>query len=160
MSMDAAGSPSPGLDPVSHEETLLRLNFSTDHIKDGKVVPTAIAIDDLKKRGYSLDREHMADVGAIGKRAADQSAKQPVGREAPYLSRFPCGPVCKEVDTEGTPAFKVEASPRDDNEAHAHILSAIQRGDGTLRKLRNLLLPHLNRQLMELRDYVRPSGQS
>ena len=70
-----------------------------------------------------------------------------------------CGPVCKEVDNEGAPAFKVEASPRDDNKAHAHILSAIQRGNGTLHKLRNLLLPHLNRQLMELREYARPVAE-
>ncbi|CAO4137859.1 hypothetical protein DHODJN_00020 [Methylorubrum extorquens] len=90
-------------------------------------------------------------------------------QDALHLSRAPqpiaggadpaCGPVCEEVDTEGAPAFKVEASPRDDNKAHAHILSAIQRGDGTLRKLRNLLLPHLNRQLMELREYARPMAE-
>lgn len=151
----AAGSP-PILDRVPIDEQLLRLNFSTDHVQDGVVIPNAIAVEDLKKRGYSLDREHLADIDTIRGRAQGQSDRQPVGRETPYLSCFGCGPVCQETDADGVAAFKVEASPREDNKAHAHILSAIDRGAGTLRKLRSLLVPHLNRNLMRLQDYTPP----
>lgn len=158
--MVAAGSSPTALDRVPHEEVLLRLNFSTEHVQDGEVIPAAIAIEDLKRRGYSLDRELMVEIETIRQRASAQSASRPVGREAPYLSRFPCGPVCGEVDSEGVAAFKVEASPRVDNKAHAHILSAVERGEGSIRKLRSKLVPHLNRQLMELQNYTLPIAEA
>ncbi|MBW4976587.1 hypothetical protein KZZ08_23585, partial [Roseovarius mucosus] len=85
-------------DPIPHEEQLLRLNFSSEHVQNGVVIPNAIAVEDLKRRGYSLDREYLADIQTIQKRAETQSIKQPEGREEPYLSRFGCGPVCREVD--------------------------------------------------------------
>lgn len=160
MSMDAAGGSPPVLDPVPHEEQLLRLNFSPEHIQNGEVIPNAIAVEDLKKRGYSIDREHISSLEVIQQRAEAQSAKQPTNREESFLSRFECGPVCGEVDDEGTPAFKVEASPQPDNDAHAHILSAISRGNGTLRKLRGKLVPHLNRELLRLHEYVARSAES
>ena len=160
MSTDAASGSPPVYDPVPREEQLLRLNFSPEHIQNGEVIPNAIAVEDLKKRGYSLDREHLVKIETIQKRSDSQSAKNPKDREESYISRFGCESVCLEVDDEGAPAFKVEASPREDNNAHAHILSAISRGPGTLRKLRGQLVPHLNRELIRFRDYAARSVKS
>lgn len=67
--------------------------------------------------------------------------------------------MCGEVDTEGKLAFCVEASPVIANEAqkanpaHAHIKSAVPRGEGSLRKIRMLLIPHLQ-SLVALDEYI------
>lgn len=139
---------------VADSEWLLRLNFSPEHIVNGQVIPTAVSLSDLKSRGYSVDRERLLDLRVILDRVSSQKVKAPHQREAPYLSRFQCGPLCRELDSDGCLAFKVEASPIEGNRAHAHILSAKARGEGGLRKLRNLLLPYLQ-NLIELEEYAR-----
>ena len=83
-----------------------------------------------------------------------RQAKSPESRATSFLSRFQCGPVCREIGHDGEPAFKVEAVPVPRNDAHAHILSAISRGEGGLRKLRNLLLPYLQR-LIAFDEYAK-----
>ncbi|MCJ2067945.1 hypothetical protein MKK75_03830 [Methylobacterium sp. J-030] len=158
--MDSGGEASEPFAAVPHEEWLLRLNFNPEHIDNGKVVASAVSLTDLKTRGYSIDRERLIDVTIIAQRARDQAANKPEKRQAPFLSKFECGPVRGEVDTDGRAAFLVEASPVAGNEtqranpAHAHVKSAIHRGDAGLRQLRILLLPHLQR-LIALGDYVR-----
>lgn len=145
---------------VPHEEWLLRLNFNPEHIYNGEVVPSAVSLTDLKSRGYSVDRERLVDIELVAARARDQATNKPELRQAPFLSKFECGSVCSEVDADGKSAFLVEASPvaeteaRKANPAHAHIKSAIQRGEAALRKIRMLLLPHLQ-SLIALEDYVR-----
>ncbi|MCJ2121028.1 hypothetical protein [Methylobacterium sp. J-077] len=159
----SVGEASEPFAAVPHEEWLLRLNFNPEHIDNGKVVASAISLTDLKSRGYSVDRERHIDITIIADRARDQAANKPEKRQAPFLSKFECGPVCGEVDTEGKAAFLVEASPVAETEtlranpAHAHIKSAIHRGDAGLRQLRILLLPHLQR-LIALEDYVRAAS--
>ena len=45
---------SPGV--VKDEEELLRIIFYPEHIVDNIVQPRAIALDDLRSRGFSVDR--------------------------------------------------------------------------------------------------------
>lgn len=140
---------------VDETEWLLRLNFSPEHIKDGEVVPAAISLSDLKSRGFSIDREHLLDAGAMRARVEAQQVKAPESRAQSFLSRFECGPVRLESGGDGHAAFVVDASPLDDNKAHAHILSAVQRGEGALRRLRLRLVSHLQR-LISLDEYMKP----
>lgn len=146
---------------VPPHEWLLRLNFNPEHVVNGEVIPTAVSLSDLRSRGYSIDREVMLDLAVIVGRATVQAEKKPEERKEPFLSRFECGPVRLEVAIpEAHPAFLVEASPVEGsdtqpaNPAHAHIKSAIARPDSGLRRLRSLLLPHLQR-LVALDEYVK-----
>ena len=139
--------------PLSDDEWLLRLYFSPEHIHNGEVVPTAISLSDLRERGFSLDRESIVNTEIIVTRAENQSVKKPENRAEPFLSRFECCPV-RKLKHEDKPAFEVKESPMDENHAHAHILSAQKLGDGSLRKLRNQLIPHLQ-GLVALDAYIK-----
>lgn len=163
MSGAEARDISEPIEAIPHEEWLLRLNFNPEHIRGNEVVPSAISLTDLKVRGYSVDREHLVDIKLVTDRAQEQAANRPEDRKESFLSRFECGPVCGEVDANGKVAFCVQASPvlatanRPANPAHAHIKSAIPRGDAGLRKIRMLLIPHLQR-FIALSDYVRDAS--
>ena len=156
---EARGTPEP-VSTIPHEEWLLRLNFNPEHIRDNEIIPSAVSLTDLKSRGYSVDRERLVDIRIVAERAQAQSASKPDDRKTSYLSRFECGPVCGETDADGKVAFSVEASPviatetQPANPAHAHIKSAIPRGEAGLRKIRMLLIPHLQR-FIALEEYVR-----
>ncbi|GJD90746.1 hypothetical protein BHAOGJBA_4288 [Methylobacterium hispanicum] len=156
---EARDAPEP-VAAVPHEEWLLRLNFNPEHIHGNEVVPSAVSLTDLKSRGYSVDREHLVDIRIVADRAKSHAANRPDDRKVSYLSRFECGPVCGETDAEGKVAFRIEASPviateaQPANPAHAHIKSAIPRGEAGLRKIRMLLIPHLQR-FIALEEYVR-----
>jgi hypothetical protein len=136
------------------DEWLLRLNFSPEHINNGKIIPAAISLKDLKERGFSVDRERLVNPSTLAERVQSQSGKKPQDRIDPYISRFQCGAV-RLIEDEGKPAFKVEASPSKDNHAHAHIMSSQALGESGLRKLRNLLLPELQKNLIALDEYMR-----
>ncbi|MCT7953247.1 hypothetical protein NG798_25955 [Ancylothrix sp. C2] len=139
--------------PLTDEELLLRLHFSPEHICNGKVAATAISTSDLKQRGYSLDRKAFVEPQIIADRALTQGAKNPEKREKSYLSQFECGSI-RDIKFEEKPAFEVKESPTCNNPAHAHILSAQKLGEGALRRLRILLLPYLDKNLMLLDEYM------
>ncbi|MCJ2059822.1 hypothetical protein MKL09_25240 [Methylobacterium sp. J-048] len=144
---------------VPHEEWLLRLTYHPEHFENGEIRPSAVNLEDLSSRGYSVDREHLVAPATITERARDQTAKNPKDRQSSFMSRFECGPVCNEVDTAGQTAFLVEASPVEATEeceanpAHAHIKSAVHRGKAGLRQIRLLLLRHLQ-NLVTLDEYM------
>lgn len=138
--------------PLTDDEWLLRLHFSTEHIQDGDVIPAAISLEDLSTRGFSVDREAIVNTDTLVARACIQSNNKPEQRVQPFLSRCNCGAV-RSITYEDKQAFKVEESPQPDNRAHAHILSAQPLGKGSLRKLRSLLLVHLQ-ELVPLDQYV------
>ena len=45
---------------MQDEEELLRIIFYPEHIVDNIVQPSAIALDDLRPRGFSVDRRQYA----------------------------------------------------------------------------------------------------
>lgn len=141
---------------------LLRLNFAPQHIVDGKVIPSAISTEDLKVRGYSLDSEPLVALETLIERAGTQSAKKPVERVSPHISRFLCDDA-KLLKLEEADAFDiyhspVEASEIDGvkaNEAHVSLVCVDRtKGPSYYKKAKSLLLPVLQ-NLLTLDDYIK-----
>lgn len=87
-------------EPVEDHEGLLRTNYAPEHVIDGKVIVSAISSKDLKERGFSIDRELLADAVVIAERAKAQMEKDPEKRGEAHVSIFECrsirAEVCKE----------------------------------------------------------------
>lgn len=133
---------------VKDEEYLLRVIYAPEHIKDGFVIESAISLEDLSTRGFSLDRELYKDDTLIEQRIVNHTQKRPDERQSSFISKFLCGNARGISDPEQTNerAFIVIDDAQDDNLAHASLYSA-QNGlkRGALKKLRTLLLPLLQR---------------
>jgi hypothetical protein len=134
-------SHSPGI--VELAEILLRLGFDPEHMKDGSIGPAAVSLNDLKERGFSVDRQVFIKRRVIENRARDQMAKMPAKRQEALMSSFTCGDVRALEDGDNNRAFIVVDTAEPHNDAHASIYSAYPRSNGQLRKIRSLLLPLL-----------------
>lgn len=133
--------------PVQDEECLLRIIYAPEHIKDGLVIETAISLDDLKSKGFSLDRDKYVDRALIQERISIQTQRNPDERQSSSISRFRCGDARKVLDQAKERAFIVIDDALVDNKAHASLYSAKEGlGKGALRKLRSLLLPLLQQK--------------
>lgn len=120
---------------VADDEPLLRLLWRRHDIDDdGTIVPEAITLQDLEgpTRGYSVDRESMADEKVMTALMNYQKPRaQNVGeREEAFLSRIAsAGAVRALKDLSGEQPFIVVESPTQQTEhlpanpAHAHIAS-------------------------------------
>ena len=131
---------------VADDEYLLRVIYSPEHIINGSVIESAISLDDLSTRGFSLDREMYQDQSLITKRIEIQSQKKPAERQSSSIFRFKCGAArsIQIINQHDNRAFIVIDDAQQNNEAHASLYSAqIGLGKGELRKLRSLLLPLL-----------------
>lgn len=131
---------------VKDEEYLLRVIFSPEHIVDGLVIESAISLEDLSIRGFSLDRETYKDDAVIQRRIVNQLEKNPDQRQSSFISKFRCGDAraISAPDQAIERAFIIIDDAQDDNMAHASLFSA-QDGlkRGALKKLRTFLLPLL-----------------
>ena len=131
---------------VKDDEYLLRVIYAPEHIVDGLVIETAISLDDLSTRGFSLDRKIYKDDALIEQRIVNQTQKSPEQRQSSSISEFLCVDARNISVPEQTNerAFIIIDDAQDDNQAHASLYSA-QDGlkKGALRKLRALLLPLL-----------------
>lgn len=136
--------------PVHCDEELLRTMIHPDHVLNGEVTVAAVALSDLKSRGFSVDRVNYATRERI-QRAIDKNlSKNPEliekgqdPRTGCDIAKFQCRSVREVVDADQQRAFVVIDDGIEINDAHAKILSAAKRGDGALRKLRDLLTPFL-----------------
>lgn len=140
---------------------LLRLNFAPQHIADGKVLPSAINLQDLETRGFSLDAEPLVQVATLVERAASQSASKPEERKSPFLSRFQYIEV-REIELNDAKAFDIFHSPVAEDAANdvranfAHVSLLCTKaavGKSQYRKARLLLLPYLQ-NLVCLNAYI------
>ncbi|WP_394754372.1 hypothetical protein [Crenothrix sp.] len=131
---------------VKDEEYLLRIIYAPEHIRDDLVIESAIALDDLSTRGFSLDRDAYKNDSAIQQRISTQSDKQPDQRQTYFIAKFQCISVRDMLDEANKRAFIVIDDVHDDNKAHASLYSAkANLGKGILRKLRSQLLPLLQK---------------
>ena len=65
--LDESTSASPGLSPgpVQDQETLLRIIIEPDHIREGRIQPSAVQLRDLTQRGLSVYREEYVTKQAV-----------------------------------------------------------------------------------------------
>src|SRR5919198_784303 len=129
---------SPGV--VKDEEELLRIIFYPEHIVDNIVQPSAIALDDLRSRGFSVDRRQYVQHDVLQQNIDHLRNRQQEARQVDYIARLPCRAVRDIQDNNAERAFIVIDTAYEMNIAHASIYSARPRTDAHLRRLRNRLL--------------------
>lgn len=138
---------------VDNCEILLRTNFSPIHFHQGNLLASAISSDDLRGRGFSVDREHLVNIATIEARIAEQMQRMPDKRQDAWIALAQCGAIRAEV-YDSLPAFRVAAEPVDGNEAHAAIYAhRCNSPKSHIKGLKALLLRHLNARLQTFATY-------
>jgi hypothetical protein len=137
----AAPKFSPGL--VKSDETLLRTIIDPDHLRpDGALDPAAISLQDIRERGWSVNRKKFTSLRRLRFLHSEKKARReaikgfyvlPVG--ASYFRR--------PEPTTGTQEFVVIDDASWKNPAHASVLLASPCTEGKARQFRNLLLENL-----------------
>lgn len=143
---------------VGDEEFIIRMTFSPESYKDGEFLPTAVSLQDLRDRGFSVDRESLTIKSAVLSRIDIQRQKKPDDRQFPLFSKLHSGAVRAEVDDAQQRMFVIEASPVEGNPGHAVIKSAREKGDSALRKMRSRLIKHLAQGIVAFETLGFPQG--
>lgn len=136
---------SPGV--VQDAEILYRVTLHPEHVdKDGKVLPAAISSEDLKSRGFSVERKSYCNVDNIKNLIDKQIKNSPEKRKFAEIAYFGCGLVRQFYFSADSSirSFVVIDQALVDNNAHASIYSAIP--DATkshIKKVKQQLLPLL-----------------
>ncbi|QGG77745.1 hypothetical protein [Pseudomonas syringae] len=133
--------------PVMDDEVLVRITYTPEHHDGTEFLPGAVSLDDLKSRGFSVDRQCVTHRATVISRIANQSRKAPLVRQKVLFSELICHSIRAEKSEDGSDVFIVEATPdlEAGNMGHASILSKQQLGPAQLRKVRTTLLKHMNR---------------
>ena len=142
--LDETISARPGISPgiVEDYERLLRALFNPDHIKDGKVLVTAISLKDIRHRGFSVHR--LAHVSShLAQSLIDKFLSRPLAgqqRKFEGVASLETHAV-REISEDGKQVFVVIDTAKHCNVGHASIyLSDAPSSEGRARKLRALLL--------------------
>lgn len=140
------------------DEKLIRLTFAPEHHDGEEFLNGAVSLDDLRDRGFSVDRQSVTTIETVSQRISDQTERNPEKRQDVLFSELECRAIRNEIDeTSGKPLFSVNATPVPENDGHASIKSAQPLGNGGLRKIRTRLIAHMN-QLVRLEDIGFPSA--
>lgn len=134
--------------PIDSSETLVRLTFNPESYDSNGFKNTAVSLQDLKERGFSLDREAYTHRECIEERIAAQKENKPEDRQFAIFSMMNCIDITSIVNEDGSACFDLIPSPDLDtkNFGHAHLLSAgAVKSDSYLRKMRVLLFPLLSK---------------
>ena len=131
---------SPG--PVRDQETLLRIIIEPDHIREGRIQPSAVQLRDLTNRGLSVHRKEYTTRNAV-----DAVAQALLGRPTAAgrrslegLASFNTGAV-RAIGIQDRQAFVVIDTALPNNTAHASIyLASPQVSQSLARELREHLL--------------------
>ena len=129
---------SPGI--VQPAEILLRLGFNPEHMRDGKIGPVAITVEDITVRGMSVDREKYVKHQILSEKAKDMMNRGEGSRKQALISSLSCKDIRDLTDENSKRAFIVIDTAEPENNAHASVYSAYVRGRGQVRKIRKLLL--------------------
>lgn len=152
--------------PLSDDESLVRAFFCPEQ-HDGQVfLATAVSLDDLKDRGFSVDRPTLTPLSVLTHRVDNQRAKNPEKREFPKYSQLYYSKLKEDRNAEGQHYFEIQPSPvlesvdMPGNPGHASIYSADKNlGPGGLRKVRTALIEHLNNVVaLENIPYIRDAA--
>ena len=153
--------------PLSEDESLVRAFFCPEQHDGQEFLATAVSLDDLKDRGFSVDRPILTPLSVLTHRVNTQRANKPDVREFTKFSQLFYAKLRDDRDPTGQDYFDVQASPVAEsadepaNPGHASIYSADKSlGRGGLRKVRTELIKHLN-NIVDLENvaYLRDSVQ-
>lgn len=126
---------------ICDSERVVRTTYSPEHFDGVDFSNTAISLDDLSRRGVSVDREGVTLLSALDRRIDAQVARNPEARHRVVYSSLLVGAVRAILDDEKSQALEVKADPiEEENEGHALILTAKPRGKAELRALRLKLI--------------------
>ncbi|MNJ33325.1 hypothetical protein D3C77_280090 [compost metagenome] len=144
--------------PLSDDESLVRAFFCPEQHNGQEFLATAVSLDDLKDRGFSVDRPTLTPLSVLTHRVTTQQANKPDVREFTKFSQLFYAKLKEDRDPAGQDYFDVQASPVTESEdepanpGHASIYSADKSlGRGGLRKVRTELIKHLN-NIVELEN--------
>jgi hypothetical protein len=97
--------------PLSDDESLVRAFFCPEQ-HDGQVfLATAVSLDDLKDRGFSVDRPTLTPLSVLTHRVDNQRAKNPEKREFPKYSQLYYSKLKEDRNAEGQHFFEIQPSP-------------------------------------------------
>ena len=131
------------------EEVLLREVLNPDHVKDDKVQPSAVSLDDLRKRGFSIHRLKYVTEALVEDSINKKLVKIVQGnqRTSEGVARFTARCV-REISDDGDRVFVVIDTAKLSNKGHASIyLFDVFMGQSRARKMRGKLLPLLENQV-------------
>ena len=134
---------SPGV--VGGHEQLLRALFNPDHVKDGKVLVTAISLTDLRSRGFSVHRLAHVSQELVQSLIDNFLSRLAEGQKRKFegVARLEAHTV-REISEDGKQVFVIIDTAKLCNVGHASIyLSNAPSSEGRARKLRDRLLPLL-----------------
>jgi hypothetical protein len=149
--LDEHVSAAPGFSPgiVENDELLLRELFNPQHVRNGEVLPTAISLQDLRSRGFSVHR--MKYVRAEFVQALMEERLSRPGRDEPWKNEGVAklkALAVRQLRADDQQAFVVIDTAQQDNRGHASIYAAAPgKGDAHARELRLLLLPLLQKRM-------------
>ena len=139
-SQSAAPCFSPGL--VQSNEIVLRTVLDPDHLKDGKLTVAAISLDDIRFRGWSVDRKSLTSQWRIRLAHWRWKRKRPRILKS-YVLPMAVRDVREANPTTGQQDFVVTDTAVWLNPAHASVLLSHPCGEGAARGFRTSLLRKL-----------------
>lgn len=147
LHLDEHNSAAPDVSPgvVQDSEFLLRELFNPQHISDGKLLPAAIALDDLRSRGFSVHRVKYVTKEHVKASIDDKLSRPRVGTQwtDEGVAKFQAVAV-RRLRIDGEQVLVVIDTAHESNRGHASILAAAPgKGKAHARELRSLLLPLL-----------------
>jgi len=132
---------SPGL--VQSNEVVMRTILDPDHLgPDGKLASAAISLEDIRFRGWSVDRKYFTSLWRVRLSHYRWKKKKPKVRNI-YVLPVPVHDIRRPNPTTGQPDFVVTDTAMLLNPAHAAVLLSGPHGEGAARGFRNNLLRKL-----------------
>ena len=142
---------------IKSTELLARTEFAPENLDDnGNLLPTAISTTDLKSRGFSVDRTEILVLSRLQARLEEQQDRKPDLRKAAFVAEFEHSFIENLIHPKDREkAFLVKPEPIKGNAAHSCIYSAIDRGRSGLRGLRALLMPEMQKALVDFQTFAK-----
>lgn len=129
-------------DLVRNEETVIRTIFDPHHIESGALSPAAISLDDLRLRGWSVDRKGYTSLWRV-KLSHRQWRTRKADINRCYVIPIIVGDLRAGCRLDQNQTFSVTDAALCSNSAHAAILLSVRSGEGLARKARTALMGFL-----------------
>lgn len=148
---------SPG--KIEDSEVLIRTMYDPEHVHQGRIIETAIPLEDLKERGFSVNRKNYIKRDDLERIVEAQVKKRPEKQEIKLTSCLKCNEI-RGITSEDTKVRgflvvdEIDCNEIPINTAHGAIYSAYRTGKGGLRKLRAMLLGLLSKDMILLEEIL------